>query len=193
MTAEDSHPFLRQEVAHLTEEYGGQWGISHVRRLLHLISEIAEDRASDEEVVWLAAHLHDWGAYSAWAQPGVDHAVRSTQVAAPFLRERGYPEERIQKILECIATHHSGDPDRSLEAVLLSDADGLDFLGIVGILRDFSKSPRDMRKAFATVRSRREKVPNLLCLEKTKLMAEKRLKEMDHILALFEQDSFGCF
>jgi uncharacterized protein len=193
MTAEDSHPFLRQEVAHLTEEYGGQWGISHVRRLLHLISEIAEDRAYDEEVVWLAAHLHDWGAYSAWAQPGVDHAVRSTQVAAPFLRERGYPEERIQKILECIATHHSGDPDRSLEAVLLSDADGLDFLGIVGILRDFSKSPRDMRKAFATVRSRREKVPNLLCLEKTKLMAEKRLKEMDHILALFEQDSFGCF
>jgi hypothetical protein len=47
----------------------------------------------------------------------------------------------------------------------MRDADGLDFLGAVGVLRDFSKNPRDLRAAFEQVRKRREKVPAMLQLE----------------------------
>ncbi len=32
----------KDEIARLTEEYGGQWGINHTRRLLRLISMIGE-------------------------------------------------------------------------------------------------------------------------------------------------------
>ncbi len=186
-------PIDRDDLTRLTEKYGGAWGINHTRRLLHLISIIGADQIYDEEAIWIAAHLHDWGAYTPWAQDGVDHAVRSTQVARAFLAEQGCAEEFGQSVLECIATHHSGTPDRCLEAILLSDADALDFLGVVGILRDFSKQSKNLRKAYETVKARRAKLPGLLRLPRSQAIAAERLREMDEFLAAFEADSFGCF
>ncbi len=183
----------RNEIAALTEEYGGAWGINHTRRLLHIISIIGEGQRYNEEAVWLAAHLHDWGAYGKWAQKDVDHALRSAQVAEPFLVERGCPKELVDLVLECIRLHHSGGPQRSYESILLSDADALDFLGVVGVLRDFSKNPRDLRKAYEVVRKRRKNLPDLLCLEASKKLAADRIRQMDELLAWFERDSWGCF
>jgi len=186
-------PIDQEEVARLTEEYGGEWGINHSRRLLRLISIIGEGIEYDHEIVWLAAHLHDWGAYSRWAQSGVDHAQRSKQVAQEFLTERQVPKEVIEPILECIEFHHRGDPNRRIELLLLSDADALDFLGAVGILRDFAKKPKDMRGAFETIKGRREKLPHMLCLEKSREIAAKRIEHMDFILDIFMKETFGYF
>lgn len=183
----------REEIARLTEEYGGVWGINHTRRLLRLIETIGEGLAYDRDVVWLAAHLHDWGAYAKWAAPSVDHAARSREVAAGFLAERDFAPGVIERVLECIATHHSGDPNRSLEAILLSDADGLDFLGFIGVARDFSKNARDLRGAYQSVKKRREKVPGLLCLDKTKALAAERLARLDAFLAGLEEETGGDF
>jgi uncharacterized protein len=183
----------KEEIVHLTKTYGGQWGINHTRRLLRLIDIIGEGYRYDTEVVWLAAHLHDWGGYAAWAQEGVDHAVRSRQVAASFLAEKGCDEALIAPVLECIETHHTGDPNRSLEAILLSDADALDFLGVVGILRYFSKKPSDLRKAYETTKGRKDKLPGLLCLPKSKEIARQRVRLMEEMLAAFEEETFGCF
>lgn len=183
----------RDEVARLTEEYGGLWGINHTRRLLQLIAVIGEGLRYDSGALWLAAHLHDWGAYPAWAQKDIDHALRSRQVAETFLTERGCAPETKALIVECIALHHTGGSDRSLEATLMRDADCLDFLGTVGVLRDFSKNPRDMRKAYEQVKKRREAVPGLMSLDKSKAMAAERVKKMDQLLKDFEAESFGCF
>ena len=183
----------RDEIARLTAAYGGEWGINHTRRLLELVDRLGAGRDYDREVVWLAAHLHDWGGYAPWAQPDVDHAARSTEVAAEFLRERACPQATLELVVECIRTHHSGDPDRPIEAMLLSDADGLDFLGAVGVMRDVSKNPRDLRKAYDTVKKRRASVPSRLCLDESKELAEARLAQMDEVLAAFEESSFGLF
>jgi uncharacterized protein len=183
----------KDEIVRLTEEYGGEWGINHTRRILHLISLIGEGKDYDREAVWLAAHLHDWGGYSKWAKPGTDHAIRSAEVAGGFLRERGCPEAEIELIVECIRLHHTGDPDRSLEAILLSDADGLDFLGVVGVLRDFSKATRDLRGGYNAAKQRRERVPRQLCLEESRKLAATRVAEMDELLAAFERGAFGYF
>jgi uncharacterized protein len=183
----------RDEIVRLTEQYGGEWGINHTRRLLHLMDIIGEGQNYNADAVWLAAHLHDWGAYAAWAQKNVDHVLRSVQVAEEFLSERDCPAELKALILECIKLHHTGGSERSLESILLRDADALDFLGAVGILRDFSKNPRELRKAYQVTRQRREKLPGLLTLPKAQQMAAGRVKEMDEFLALFEADTFGCF
>ena len=182
-----------EEIVRLAEEYGGPWGINHTRRLLKLIEIIGKDRAYDAEAVWLAAHLHDWGAYGAWAQPGVDHALRSRQVAEPFLRERGCPPELLNRVLECIEYHHQGSPGRSIEAILLSDADALDFLGVVGVLRDFSRNPKDLRRGYQDVQRHRGKLPGLLCLPRSQELASGRIKMMDDMLRAFGEDSFGLF
>jgi uncharacterized protein len=183
----------KDEIARLTEEYCGVWGINHTRRLLQLMAIIGQDLVVDSEALWVATHLHDWGAYSPWAQKDVDHALRSSQVAGPFLMERGYPEEKIALVTEIIALHHAGGADRSPEAILLRDADILDFLGVVGILRDFSKNPKDMRKAYEVIRQRRAKLPGMLALPAAQTIAAERVKEMDALLAQFEAESFGCF
>jgi uncharacterized protein len=181
------------EIARLTEEYGGAWGINHTRRLLHLVAIIGQDLTYNIDALWIAAHLHDWGAYAPWAQKGVDHVVRSTQVAASFLTDRGYPDKLKALVLECIELHHAAGSDQSLESILLRDADALDFLGVVGVLRDFSKNSKDLRKAYELTKQRRDTLPSLLSLDKSRMIAAERVKQMDELLAQFEIGSFGCF
>lgn len=182
------------EIVTLTEEYGGAWGINHTRRLLKLVTIIGEGLEYNAEAIWIAAHLHDWGAYAPWAQKEVDHALRSRQVAEAYLSERNCPLELKELVLECIELHHVYQAaSGSLEATLLREADILDFLGVVGVLRDFSKNPRDLRKAFSTCKQRREKLPGLLTLDKAKEIATQRVQQMDELLERFEADSFGCY
>jgi uncharacterized protein len=183
----------KNELSRLTREYGGDWGINHTQRLLHLIEIIGENLEYDRDIVWAATHLHDWGAYSPWMQKGVDHAQRSGEVAREYLQKQGFSEDWVQKVLLCIETHHQGEPNRAVEALLISDADALDFLGVVGILRDFSKKPKSLREAYETVQKRKAKLPGQLCFERSRQMAVKRISEMESVLQLFEQDSFGCF
>lgn len=183
----------QDEIAGLTKANGGEWGINHTLRLLRLIEILGKNMQYDADVVWISAHLHDWGAYPPWLQTGVDHAIRSKEVAKVFLQERSFPEQFIEHVLECIVLHHSGGPHRSLESILLSDADALDFLGVVGVLRDFSKNPKDMRGAFEITRKRRDLLPGSLCLEKSKEIAVERIKYMDDLFSIFQQETWGCF
>jgi uncharacterized protein len=183
----------RNELVHLTEEYGGLWGINHTRRLLQLMSIIGAGQSYNADALWVAAHLHDWGAYGKWSQPGVDHALRSRQVAEAYLAERNTPPDEAQLILDCIEFHHADNSARCLEVQLLSDADALDFLGVVGVLRDVSKNTKDLRQAYDSSHKRRAKLPGLLCLAKSKEVAVQRLADMDVLFAKFEADSFGCF
>jgi hypothetical protein len=41
----------RDEIARLTEQYGGKWGINHTRRLLHLISIIGKGLSFNQDAV----------------------------------------------------------------------------------------------------------------------------------------------
>ncbi len=183
----------RDEIARLTEEYGGLWALKHAQRLLKLISVISAGQEYNADAVWLAAHMHDWGGYPNWAQPGVHHALRSRQVAEAFLCARGCEQGLLALVLECIEFHESGDPDRSIESILLSDADALDFLGVVGVLRDFSKNPRDLRGAYQAARGRKEKMSKRILLAKSRVIAAQRMQRMEHVLSAFEEDTFGLF
>ena len=183
----------RDEIIRLTEEYGGAWGIHHTQRLLHLMVEIGEGLTYDAEIVWLAAHLHDWGASARWAQPNVDHCLRSCEVANTFLTERGFQDEVTARVLECIELHHTAGSDRCLESVLLRDADALDFLGVVGVLRNFSMNPREMRKAYDETRRRQDKMMGVIFLEKAKAIAADRDRAMRDLLRQFETETSGCF
>jgi len=141
----------------------------------------------------VAAHLHDWGAYRQWAQEGVDHAVRSRQVAEAFLTERQCRPELLARVLECIELHHSGGADRSIESILLSDADMLDLLGVVGIAREFGRRPQELRTPYLAAKERRAKLPGLLVLDEAKAIAAQRVAQMDEFFARFEADSFGDY
>ena len=182
-----------KQIEKMTIEYGGQWGISHVRRLLKLIDLISGNKDYDKEVIWIATHLHDWGAYPNWKIKEMDHAARSKEIASEYLADKALSDEKLLLILECIEFHHSKFPNRCIESILLSDADALDFLGSIGLFRVFSKQTKDLRKAHNIIKQKIISCKETLQLEKSKKIAEDRISRMNAILKQFEKDSFGFF
>ena len=182
-----------EQLMSLTEEYGASWATKHSERLLKWIGILAEGRPYDEETVLIAAYLHDWGAYPRWVVEGMDHAVRSAEVAEGFLAEQGISGKLADRVIECIRYHHGGPDNRSLESVLFTDADALDLLGTAGVLRVFSMCPRNLGAACEAVRRWKETSNNAIMTPKARAIARQRSTEMDMIMERFVEETFGIF
>jgi len=119
---------------------------SHALRVYDLARLLGEGRRVDDDVLYCAAMLHDVGAYPEYARPGVDHAERSAQLTATLLPAWGFPAAKIPACLEAVRHHmHRSPPGEGLEAVLLREADTLDFLGLVGVIRALARVGLDHR------------------------------------------------
>jgi len=173
---------------------GENWAIAHARRLLQLIEQIAEDRDYDHQALLWAAYLHDWGAFHQYYQPGCDHAALSREIAErEILPSVDLPNQTKVLILEAIERHDYRDqhPTQSVEALLLREADCLDFLGVIGIAREFARGPNDLNLSYTRITARRDLIQDRFTLPKAKVIAEQRLARMDAFLAALREDSFG--
>lgn len=194
----------RKRIVALTAEYGGDWAVQHAQRLIRLVEFVGEGLEYDREVIWIAAHMHDWGTLPRWAREGVTHSQRSRQLAEEYLVKWKCPGPVLEKVLEAIEYHHGGADERCVEALLLRDADALDGMGAIGVLREFAMVPAEwngcysiptgwgMRGAYERVRMRLENNPAIVRLPKSRQLARRRAREMVRILNAFEQESFGC-
>ena len=181
------------ELLQYTYQYGGDWGLAHSQRLIKMVDVLAEGNPYDKDVVFLAAALHDWGAYPKWVIPNVEHYIRSKQIAEEFLAEHHYPEAMITKVLECIENHHGGKPDRSYESRLFTDADALELMGVIGTLRIFSMHGRDLKTARDKIEYWKQISLSALSLDLSKKIAEERIQESEELLKTFEKESFGIY
>lgn len=181
------------DVIAMTRAEGDHWQLSHVRRVLKLIRLIGSKMVYDETDVTIATYLHDWGAYPRFWQPGVDHALRSRQVAESLILPRlDLPETAVAVILESIEYHDYRDfrPVQSTEAVLLREADFLDFLGIIGLVREYGRGPKDVESACQVVLKRRELIQDRFTLPIAQQMAQTRLARLEQCLAWLQEESF---
>jgi uncharacterized protein len=80
-----------------------------------------------------------------------NHAILGAGMSDKILRELGYPEEKIERIKHCIASHRfrGENPPRTIEAKILSDADKLDILGATGIARSFTIGGENGQKIYS--------------------------------------------
>jgi HD superfamily phosphodiesterase len=124
---------------------GEDWAVAHAKRLIELVKQISGDLPYDAHVMELAAYMHDWGAFPVYFQKDVEHAVRSRQVVESEILPR-LPLTANQKetLLETIELHDYRDlrPTQSNEALLLCEADMLEFLGMIGMARENLKISR---------------------------------------------------
>ncbi|MBS7652627.1 HD domain-containing protein [Candidatus Bathyarchaeota archaeon] len=113
----------------------------HVERVHRMAMRIAAEEGADMDVVRAAALLHDVA--RAMEDEGVveDHAAEGAKIAEGILRDVGFPEEKISRVVDCIRIHRfkRGDYAGSVEAGILQDADRLDALGAIGIARVFAR------------------------------------------------------
>jgi|WetSurMetagenome_2_1015567.scaffolds.fasta_scaffold26650_3 uncharacterized protein len=178
----------------LTIEYGEGWGYPHVCRVLRLAEEIGTGLAYDQNILLYAAYLHDWGAFPHYSKAGVEHALRSMQVAeTEILPHTTLPENDQQAILDAVALHDYRDlrPATAPESLLLREADMLDMLGAVGVLREFAWGPNDLKVCCARAMARRDGIVGRLTLPRAKSMAEARLTCMERLFSELISESFG--
>lgn len=96
--------------------------INHTIDVVASAEEIAEKQnLSDEEleIVQIAAWFHDLG----YTKGSESHEEKGAEMAREFLNDKGFPEEKINKVVGCImATQMPQNPKNKLEQILC-DAD----------------------------------------------------------------------
>lgn len=173
--------FAREKLKHPA------WGWTHSERDYLLASELAakEGLVIDTDVLFAAAFIHDIGAIGDFQKEGVDHAVRSVELAEPVLREAGFPAEKLPAVREAILGHmHDKIAGSRSESVVLHDADTLDFLGTVGVARRLAVTgtATDYAGGVAKISEFADKLPERLVTKTAKSMAVSRAAEMRQFL-----------
>ncbi len=121
-----------RESLEAAEECAHGW--LHTDRVRRHILALARAEGVDPFLAELAALLHDVGR----TQPGPEseHGARSAAMAAPVLAGVALTDAERAAVLHAIRWHNSSRAD-SLLLCILRDADMLDGLGAIGIIRAF--------------------------------------------------------
>jgi uncharacterized protein len=129
LTLQDARPWYPQD-----DEVHG---FGHIERVYRLCQKIGELEGADMEILLTAALLHDAQGSHPGENSRDDHHLRSAEFAGEILSGMGWDNERIEAVQHCIRAHRYRKEDipESLEAKVLFDADKLDVLGAVGVVR----------------------------------------------------------
>lgn len=110
-------------------------GWEHIQRVYNLALFIAEREGAQRFITGMAALLHDLGRLS--HEQGGHHADLSVSQARELCQRRQITPEMQEAILHAVIAHSfsRGVQPRTLEACIVRDADRLDGLGAIGIMR----------------------------------------------------------
>jgi uncharacterized protein len=110
-------------------------GWEHVQRVYNLALFIAKREGADHFITGMAALLHDLGRLS--HEQGQHHADLSVSEAGLLCQQLRIAPHSQEAILHAILAHSfsRGVQPRTLEARVVRDADRLDGLGAIGIMR----------------------------------------------------------
>ncbi|HKS54571.1 MAG TPA: HD domain-containing protein [Steroidobacteraceae bacterium] len=116
------------------------WGLSHSVRDYELAKELAaaDQVAVDDDVLYAAAYLHDVAAFAPFRKHGADHQDEAARIVESMLAGTGFPLSKIEAVRGAIRTHMYGRDPEGPEAIYLHDADALDWLGAIGVVRAFA-------------------------------------------------------
>lgn len=167
---------------------------SHQQRLYRLAVSLAEGRPFDDDVVHAAVWLHDLGVFvghrpedlaalAAW-----DHVAYVCGLAPTLLADMGFPAAKVPAVLGVIRDHLPSSRPTSFEGTLVRDADILEQLGAVAILRTVSKVGRDTRflrfaDALRVLRRNVGTLPGQLLLDSSRRAAAARTATLNGFLA----------
>ncbi len=178
------------------EKYG------HQPRLYALTQRIGEGLAYDDDVVYAAAWLHDLGVFvghrpedpellARW-----DHVASTVDRTPAILAGIGFPEEKVAAVIECIAHHQPHDVPETMESTILRDADILEQLGAIGIVRTVCKVGRDTRfvtftDAQTSLQKAIDTLPTMLNLLASRALADERMRMHREFLAALVDEADG--
>jgi len=175
---------------------------SHQPRLYRLATQLAEKCPFDDDVLFAAAWLHDLGVFVGHRPENLaalkkwNNVTYALNQAPALLKRFGFPAKKIPAVLETIRTHLPSVKPTSFEGRLLRDADILEQLGAVAILRTVCKIGRDTRfvvfeDALCLLRHNLQRLPHQLQLESARRRAKPRVKILRAFLDAAAAESDG--
>ncbi|SEF56346.1 metal dependent phosphohydrolase [Bryocella elongata] len=190
-------------VQYLREQAKPVHKFSHQPRLYMLTQQIARTFAADaydDDVVFAAVYLHDLGVFLGHRPEDPAALARWDNVRyaceqAPAVLERvGFPLEKAPAVVACIAQHLPKSEPQTLEATVLRDADILEQLGAIGILRTVTKVGCDTRfhtfeDARVSLQKALDTLPGKIRLEATRELARPKIDVMREFLGMLSTEA----
>jgi len=170
----------------------------HQPRLYALTREVGQGFEYNDDVVYAAAWLHDLGVFTGHRPEDLeqlkkwDNTKYAMEQAPALLARFGFPSEKIPAVVEAIRTHQPAFTPQTIEGKILRDADILEQLGAIGILRTVCKVGRDTRfedftSAVRSLEKALAELPSKLLLETGKRLAQPRI----HLLRDFLENAMS--
>src|ERR1700722_12059939 len=177
--------------------------LGHQPRLYALTQLVGQGMSYDDDVVYAATWLHDLGVFighrpedpealSRW--DNVSYAMKQAPAA---LARCGFPATKVAQVVETIRTHQPHLSPTSVEGTILRDADILEQLGAIGILRVVAKIGRDTRyptftDAAGTLRKALADLPGNLHLVNAKALAQPKIDLLESFLRAMDNEAHGA-
>lgn len=172
----------------------------HQPRLYALATEIGKGLQYDDDILFAAVWMHDLGVFLGHRpeDPGQlsrwDHVPYTIRRSRELLSGWGFPSDKLDGVAQAIQYHQPKDEPTTVEGILLRDADILEQLGAIGLLRAAAKVGRDTRyPSFSSILPVLSYAVNHLAhqtrLEPSKTMAQARAQTLRSFLAAVESEA----
>jgi uncharacterized protein len=171
------------------------WGWQHSERdyQLALVLAKGDGLKIDTDVLFAAAMLHDMAAFPAYKGEG-EHGDVAAQKSESLLRVVGFPMKKFPAVAAAMRGHmYYSDPGNVPEAIVLHDADSLDFLGSIGEARMIAltgPTSESVAKQIATLQKFVTDIPPKLITKTAQKMGADRVAELKSFLDSWQQESF---
>jgi uncharacterized protein len=177
--------------------------LGHQPRLYELTRLIGRGLSYEDDVVYAAAWLHDLGVFIGHRpeDPGElsrwDNVSYAMKQAPAVLLQFGFPASKVVDVVEAIRTHQPHLHPETVEGTILRDADILEQLGSIGILRVAAKIGRDTRyptftDAASILRKSLAELPGKLYLDSAKTMAKPKIALLEAFLQELDKEAHGA-
>ena len=135
---------LQQKIWHLVESDLSNEPVAstdHVERMTTWCRKLGPLRGADMDILVAGALLHDIGVVI----NRKDHYIVGRDRAKAILQEVDFPEENIDAAIHVLETHsrYGGPEPQTTEAEVGQDADALEYIGAIGILRALIRGLND--------------------------------------------------
>jgi HD superfamily phosphodiesterase len=108
----------------------------HTLRVANIGKQLAECEHAQVELVIAGCLLHDIATFDEGERQ--NHGHLGGRIIRPYLQELGYSPEEVENVCYAVASHVTGvadfDHPKTLEAMLVSDADNIDRFGAYRLL-----------------------------------------------------------
>ena len=109
-----------------TNEYGyGIWS-HHIKPMVSIVQELAEEFDADLEIVTIATLLHDLAGIKN-SNDKKEHHILGAKQAEVILKQYDYPINKIKSVQQCIHNHRSSvnNSKNTIEEICVADADAI--------------------------------------------------------------------